>query len=104
MKKVMAWLTSVGFTDVKAEKPDISYRTISSKGTVDAIERAFRTQVYSYVANPAYVLTPTIPDTTYYTNGTNLSVPEALSPVIDKVYGLSPLGIGGICNGIKMVP
>ena len=104
VEKMVGWLRSSGFTDVKAERADIEYRTINFKGTVEVIERAFRTQVYSYVANPAYVLTPTIPDTTYYTNGTNLSVPAALSPVIDKVYGLNPLGVGGICNGIKMVP
>jgi Pro-kumamolisin, activation domain len=104
VEKVMAWLTSVGFTDGKAEKPDISYRTISFKGTVDVIEQAFRTQVYSYTLENAYAPLPADRYTTYYTNGTNLSVPEALSPVIDKVFGLSPTGIGGICNGIKMVP
>ena len=104
MDKVMEWLTASGFTNVMPEKMDIIYKTISFRGTVEVIERAFRTQVYSYVANDASVLTPLVPDTTYYTNGTNLSIPEALSPVIDKVFGLSPTGYGGICNGIKAVP
>jgi len=98
VEKVMAWMRSSGFTDVKAERTNIQFRTINFKGTVDVIERAFRTQIYSYVANPA------VPDTTYYTNGTDLSVPEALSPVIDKVFGLSPKSEGGICNGIPAVP
>ena len=102
--KVMAWLTSSGFTEVKAEKTDDTYQTISFKGTVAVIEQAFRTQVYSYVANDAYVLTPLVPDRTYYTNGTNLSVPEALGGVIDKVFGLSPGSVYGICNGVEAVP
>jgi hypothetical protein len=98
VEKVMAWLRSSGFTDVKAERANFLFRTINFKGTVDVIERAFRTEIYSYEANPA------VPDTTHYTNGTNLSVPEALSPVIDNVFGLSPKSEGGICNGIKAVP
>ena len=102
--KVMAWLTSVGFTDVKAYKADIFNRAISFKGTVDVIEQAFRTQVYSYTLNHPDALLPADRYTTYYTNGTNLSVPEAFGGVIGKVIGLSPVSMGGICDGIKAEP
>lgn len=107
MNKVMAWLKEEGFTDVRPGMTDVDVlfdHAVSFTGSVAVIERAFRTEVYSYTTNKAYMPTPTIPDTTYYTNGTNLSVPAAFSKVIGKVEGLRPVLEGGICDGIKAIP
>jgi hypothetical protein len=100
----MKWLKEEGFTDVRPGLTSVFYHSVTFRGSVAVVERAFLTEVYSYTANDAYVPTPTIPDTTYYTNGTNLSAPAAFSKVIGKVEGLSPVLEGGICNGIKAIP
>jgi Pro-kumamolisin, activation domain len=104
LDKVMAWLKEEGFTDVRPGLTDVLYHSVNFTGSVAVIERAFLTEVYSYTVNDSYRPTPTIPDTTYYTNGTNLSVPAAFSKVIGKVEGLRPVLEGGICNGIKAIP
>jgi hypothetical protein len=107
MNKVMAWLKEEGFTDVRPGLTDVDVlfdHAVSFTGSVEVIERAFRTEVYSYTTNDAPTPTPIIPDTTYYTNGTNLSIPTAFSKVISKVEGLRPVPEGGICNGIRAIP
>jgi hypothetical protein len=76
--------------------------SLAGAGVAEQDDRLGAIQIAA--VNDAYRPTPTIPDTTYYTNGTNHSVPAAFSNVIGKVEGLSPVLEGAICNGIKAIP
>jgi hypothetical protein len=92
------WLRLSGFTDIQKEDVELDYRPVSFTGTVAVTEKAFRTQIYSYLANPAYVLEPTIPDQTYYVNATNFSVPATFAQLVEKIGGLDARPFGGVCN------
>jgi subtilase family serine protease len=92
------WLRSSGFTDIQKEDVELDYRPVSFTGSVAVTKKAFRTQIYSYSANPAYVLEPTIPDETYYVNATNVSIPAAFQKLVGKIGGLDARPTGGVCN------
>ena len=68
--QVKAWLTSQGFT---VENVDRSKRVIHFSGTVGQLEQGFQTEMHYF----------TMPNgETHISNNRDISVPEALSPVI----------------------
>ena len=71
--QIKAWLASQGFTvdDVSQSK-----RVIHFSGTTGAIEKAFQTEMHTYVMGNGE---------THVSNNSEITVPEALSPVIAGV-------------------
>ena len=73
--KITAWLTKQGFTVDNVTK---SKRVIQFSGTSGQVEHAFQTSLHSYQVNGE----------THVSASTDISVPEALAPVIAGVNGL----------------
>ncbi|MGB8890298.1 MAG: Ig-like domain repeat protein [Candidatus Korobacteraceae bacterium] len=75
IQKVTAWLTKQGFTVENVTK---GKRVIQFSGTSGQVERAFQTSMHSYQVDGE----------THVSAATDISVPEALAPVIAGVNGL----------------
>src|ERR1035438_2345663 len=75
IQKVTDWLTQQGFTVENVTK---SKRVIQFSGTSGQVEQAFQTSMHTYQ----------VKGETHASNATEISVPEALAPVIGGVNGL----------------
>ncbi len=72
---VTAWLTSQGFT---VDSVAASRRIVEFSGTAAQVEQAFQTEIHRYQVNGAE----------HIANSTEISIPQALSPVITGVVSL----------------
>ncbi len=75
IQQVKDWLTKQGFTVENVTK---SKRVIQFSGTSGQVEKAFQTSMHTYQ----------VKGETHASNSTDISVPEALAPVIAGVNGL----------------
>jgi hypothetical protein len=75
IQKISDWLTKQGFTIDNVTK---GKRVIQFSGTSGQVERAFQTSMHTYQVNGE----------THVSASTDISVPEALAPVIAGVNGL----------------
>ncbi|HEY3838802.1 MAG TPA: Ig-like domain repeat protein, partial [Bryobacteraceae bacterium] len=75
IQQVKAWLAKQGFTVENVTK---SKRVIQFSGTSGQVEQAFQTSMHSYQ----------VKGESHVSNSTEISVPEALAPVIAGVNGL----------------
>ena len=75
IQKISDWLTKQGFTVDNVTK---GKRVIQFSGTSGQVERAFQTSMHTYQVNGE----------THVSASTDISVPEALAPVIAGVNGL----------------
>lgn len=76
LEKVQTWLELQGFT---VDRISESHTSISFSGTVRQVELAFQTEMHSYK----------IDGETHFANATQLSIPSALSDVIQSVRNLN---------------
>ena len=75
LKSLAGWLRSQGFSIAEVAR---GRNWIAISGTVDQVQRAFRTQIHRY----------NVESETRFANATELSVPKALQGVIGGVRGL----------------
>jgi hypothetical protein len=76
LAQVSGWLQQEGFTVTSVSQ---SSNSISFKGSVASVERAFQTQIHNYSLNGE----------THFANSTQISIPSALGGMVNNVHGLN---------------
>lgn len=76
LEKIRTWLDLQGFT---VDRTSDSHTSISFSGTVRQVESAFQTEIHRY----------SVDGKTHFANATQLSIPAALSGVIQSVRNLN---------------
>ncbi len=69
LEQISGWLTAHGFT---VDQVAHGHRSITFSGTVAQVEDAFHTEIHNYLVNGER----------HFANNTDISIPEALSPVV----------------------